>query len=117
MIPLLYECALESAFTAVWCVGASRRVQMRRLRARGFSEGEAVRSRLNSQLPVADKMAKAHVVFWGEGTPASAAGADRTGSFRHEEIAVIKGTVNFTGEAHASRADWRGCPLTNRICH
>ena len=70
MIPLLYECALESAFSNVWCVGASRRTQMNRLRARGFSEEEATQ-RLNSQMPVADKMAKAQIAFWGEGTPAT----------------------------------------------
>lgn len=70
MIPLLYECALEPAFSAVWCVGASRRVQVSRLRARGFSE-EEVAQRLNSQIPVADKMARANLAFWGEGTPAT----------------------------------------------
>lgn len=70
MIPLLYECALEPAFSAVWCVGASRRVQVSRMRARGLSEEEATQ-RLNSQLPVADKMARARVAFWGEGTPAT----------------------------------------------
>ncbi|HEX4139753.1 MAG TPA: dephospho-CoA kinase [Candidatus Methylacidiphilales bacterium] len=70
MIPLLYECALEQAFPAVWCVGASRRVQIRRMRARGLSEQE-VNQRLQSQMPVADKMARAHLAFWGEGTPAT----------------------------------------------
>jgi dephospho-CoA kinase len=70
MIPLLYECALESAFSNVWCVGASQRTQMTRLRARGFS-GEEATQRLNSQMPVADKMAKAQIAFWGEGTPAT----------------------------------------------
>jgi dephospho-CoA kinase len=70
MIPLLYECALEQMFTSVWCVGASRATQVRRLRERGISEDEAL-LRLKSQLPVADKLAKARVVFWGEGTPAT----------------------------------------------
>jgi dephospho-CoA kinase len=70
MIPLLFECALEPAFSAVWCVGASRRVQIRRLTARGLSEEEAAQ-RLASQLPVVEKMARAQVAFWGEGTPAT----------------------------------------------
>jgi dephospho-CoA kinase len=69
MIPLLYECALEPAFSAVWCVGASRPVQMSRLAARGLSEAEAA-GRLASQWPVAEKMARATVAFWGEGAPA-----------------------------------------------
>jgi dephospho-CoA kinase len=70
MIPLLFECALESAFAVVWCVGASRRTQIRRLAARGLSETEAAQ-RLDSQFPVAEKMARAQVAFWGEGTPAT----------------------------------------------
>ena len=70
MIPLLYECALEPAFSAVWCVGASRRAQMKRLTGRGLSGQEAA-DRIASQMPVADKMARSHVAFWGEGTPAS----------------------------------------------
>jgi dephospho-CoA kinase len=70
MIPLLFECELEQMFSAVWCVGASRGVQLERLKARGFSEEEASQ-RLASQMPVAEKMARATVAFWGEGTPGS----------------------------------------------
>jgi dephospho-CoA kinase len=70
MIPLLYECALEMHFRAVWCVGASRATQMDRLRRRGFTEIE-VNQRMDSQLPVAEKMARASIAFWGEGTPAA----------------------------------------------
>lgn len=70
MIPLLFECELESLFSAVWCVGASRASQLRRLKARGLSEAEA-QQRLASQMPVANKMAKSSVAFWGEGTPAA----------------------------------------------
>jgi dephospho-CoA kinase len=57
-------------FRAVWCVGASRATQMDRLRRRGFSEVEADQ-RMDSQLPVAEKMARASIAFWGEGTPAA----------------------------------------------
>ena len=70
MIPLLFECKLESLFATVWTVGATRATQSRRLVARGLTPGEAAQ-RLDSQLPVAEKMSKAHVAFWGEGTPAS----------------------------------------------
>jgi dephospho-CoA kinase len=70
MIPLLFECELEQMFSAVWCVGASRDVQMRRLKARGFSEPES-EARLASQLPVAEKMGRSTIAFWGEGTPAA----------------------------------------------
>ena len=67
MIPLLFECELEKMFSAVWSVGASRTTQMKRLAARGLSETEAAQ-RLASQMPVADKMARSSLVFWGEGT-------------------------------------------------
>ena len=70
MIPLLFECELEQMFSAVWCVGASRVTQMNRLKARGLSETEAAQ-RLASQMPVAEKMARSSIAFWGEGTPAS----------------------------------------------
>lgn len=70
MIPLLFECELEPMFSAVWCVGASRVTQMNRLKARGLSESDAA-LRLASQMPVAEKMARSTVAFWGEGTPAT----------------------------------------------
>jgi len=70
MIPLLFECELEPIFSAVWCVGASRATQMNRLKARGLSEAEAAQ-RLASQMPVAEKMARSTIAFWGEGRPAT----------------------------------------------
>ncbi len=70
MIPLLFECELEKMFSVVWCVGASRTVQFQRLIARGLTEKEASQ-RLASQMPVAEKMTRASIAFWGEGTPAT----------------------------------------------
>ncbi len=70
MIPLLFECELEQMFSAVWCVGASRVTQIHRLKARGFTGVEAAQ-RLASQMPVAEKMSRSTIAFWGEGTPAS----------------------------------------------
>jgi len=70
MIPLLFECKLESLFATIWAVGASRATQLRRLTARRLSPLEAAQ-RLDSQLPVAEKMTRAHFAFWGDGTPAS----------------------------------------------
>jgi dephospho-CoA kinase len=67
MIPLLYECELEAHFRAVWCVGVSRATQLRRLLERGHDAVEAAQ-RVDSQLPVAGKIARASVAFWNEGT-------------------------------------------------
>ena len=73
MIPLLFECELEQMFSAVWCVGASRSVQLERLQARGLTSAEAAQ-RLAGQMPVAVKMARSSLAFWGEGTPAALLG-------------------------------------------
>jgi len=70
MIPLLFECELEQLYSAVWCVGASRATQMRRLEARGLTT-ETAAQRLASQMPVAEKMRRSALAFWGEGTPAA----------------------------------------------
>ena len=70
MIPLLFECELDQLFSAVWCVGASRATQMNRLEARGLT-AEAATQRLASQMPVAEKMRRSALAFWGEGTPAA----------------------------------------------
>jgi dephospho-CoA kinase len=67
MIPLLFECELEKAFTSVWCVGASRSTQLRRLEARGLTSAEAAQ-RIESQMPVSAKMSRSTVAFWNEGT-------------------------------------------------
>jgi dephospho-CoA kinase len=67
MIPLLYECELEKHFVSAWCVGASSATQLRRLVERGLPAGEASQ-RIDAQLPVAAKMARANVAFWNEGS-------------------------------------------------
>ncbi len=70
MIPLLFECDLAPMFSDVWCVGASRPVQVNRLVARGLTPEEAVQ-RIDSQMPIAEKMTRSSLAFWGEGTPAA----------------------------------------------
>jgi dephospho-CoA kinase len=70
MIPLLFECELDRLFSTTWCVGATRATQLRRLQLRGLTEADAAR-RIDSQLPVEQKMARSHVAFWAEGTLAS----------------------------------------------
>jgi dephospho-CoA kinase len=67
MIPLLFECELEKAFPSVWCVGASRATQLRRLESRGLAPDEAAQ-RIESQLPVLLKMSRSAVALWNEGT-------------------------------------------------
>jgi len=67
MIPLLFECELEKGFSVVWCVGASRATQLKRLEARGLSRVES-EQRIDSQMPVAEKLARVARALWNEGS-------------------------------------------------
>ncbi len=64
-IPLLFETGAEAELDAVLCTGCSRATQLERLRARGWSP-EHIAQRIQAQLPVDDKMARAHFVIWTE---------------------------------------------------
>lgn len=62
-MPLLYEEGLDRLCPRVWCVTVPASVQMARLRERdGLSPEEAAR-RIASQLPTAEKAARADVVI------------------------------------------------------
>lgn len=67
-VPLLYECGMEAMFDAVWVVAAPRKTQIARLRERdGLSAGEAAR-RIDAQMPLAEKIARADAVIRTDGS-------------------------------------------------
>lgn len=66
VIPLLFETGVESEFDLVVCVACSSPTQRGRLAARGWTP-EQIEQRNSAQLPVTDKMARAHRVIWSEG--------------------------------------------------
>ncbi|MCS7337688.1 MAG: dephospho-CoA kinase [Verrucomicrobiae bacterium] len=66
IVPLLYEIGAEAEFDAVICVACTERTQYARLRARGWTDRQ-IRQRVQAQLPVEDKMARADFVVWTEG--------------------------------------------------
>ena len=66
VIPLLFETQAEASFDKIICAACSPPSQRERLRARGWS-AEQIRRRIAAQLPVAQKMARAHFVLWTEG--------------------------------------------------
>ena len=66
VIPLLFETAAESHFDKIICVASSATAQHERLAARGWSP-EQIRQRLAAQLPIEQKIARAHFVLWTEG--------------------------------------------------
>lgn len=67
-IPLLFECGMERKFDQIWVVAASRDTQIARIIARdALDEVEACR-RIDSQMPLAQKTARADAVIFTEGT-------------------------------------------------
>lgn len=65
-VPLLFESGMESLVDEIWLVAVPPAVQVARLRSRnGYSEGEAL-ARLRSQMPLEEKLARAHVVIWND---------------------------------------------------
>ena len=66
-VPLLFESGMESMVDEVWVVAVPPAVQVARLRARnGYGETEA-QARLDSQMPLEEKLKRAHVVIWNDG--------------------------------------------------
>lgn len=67
IIPLLYEVGRDRDFPLVACVACSPEVQHQRLRQRGWTEQE-IQRRLAAQLPVEEKIKRAQVVIWNDGS-------------------------------------------------
>lgn len=68
VIPLLFETQAENQFEKIICVACSPASQLERLQARHWSP-EQIQQRIAAQMPVAQKIARAHSVIWSEGTP------------------------------------------------
>jgi dephospho-CoA kinase len=66
-VPLLFEAELEVGFDVVVCVHCSEAVQRGRMAARGLSAEEGA-LRIAAQWPLAEKMRRAHVCLFNEGT-------------------------------------------------
>lgn len=66
VIPLLYETEAQKELDRVICVACSAQTQRERLRDRGWSETE-IEHRIASQMPVSEKLQRAHYVLWTEG--------------------------------------------------
>ena len=68
VIPLLFETRTENQFDRIICAACSPASQRERLAARGWSPEQSCQ-RIASQLPVEQKLARAHFVVWTEGSP------------------------------------------------
>ena len=67
-MPLLYEKGLDALCEAVWCVYLPEEEQLRRLMARDHLGREEAARRVGSQIPVAEKAARANVALDNSGT-------------------------------------------------
>jgi dephospho-CoA kinase len=66
VIPLLFETHAEQEVDTTICIACSPATQRQRLLARGWSV-EQIDQRIQSQLPIEEKMARADCVIWNEG--------------------------------------------------
>jgi len=66
VIPLLFETRAEAEFDTVVCIACSAATQRERLSSRGWA-AEQIQQRISAQMPIADKMFRAHRVVWTEG--------------------------------------------------
>ena len=67
VIPLLFETGAEPAFDKILCVACQPAAQHERLAGRGWTP-EHIRQRINSQMPIEQKITRSQVVIWSEGT-------------------------------------------------
>ena len=65
-IPLLFEKALRNQYDCVICVACSDAVRLARLEQRGLSRDDA-KARMDSQMPLVEKVAKSDYVLWNDG--------------------------------------------------
>jgi len=66
VIPLLFETDAASHFDKVICVACSETARHERLAARGWTARQ-IEARIAAQMPVTEKIARAHFVIWTEG--------------------------------------------------
>lgn len=62
-IPLLFEAGLTHLVTEIWVVSCSAQQQLKRISQRNNLSLEQAQSRINSQLPLAEKVTRADVVL------------------------------------------------------
>lgn len=63
VIPLLFEAGLENLVSEIWVVSCSEEQQKQRLIQRNNLTHEQAANRINSQLPISEKIARADVIL------------------------------------------------------
>jgi dephospho-CoA kinase len=68
-VPLLYEAGMEDWFDVVVVVACSPGVQAARLRGRSGLSAEEAGRLIAAQMPLAEKVRRAHIAIWNDGGP------------------------------------------------
>ncbi|MDZ8187566.1 MAG: dephospho-CoA kinase [Nostoc sp. ChiSLP02] len=63
VVPLLFEAGMTDLVTEIWVVHCSEEQQLKRLIQRNHLDREQAQARIDSQLAIAEKMARANVVL------------------------------------------------------
>ena len=71
VIPLLFEAQMTNLVTEIWVVSCSESQQLQRLMQRNHLTPEQAQSRINSQLSLSEKAARATIVLDNSSTPES----------------------------------------------
>jgi dephospho-CoA kinase len=69
VVPLLFEAGMTDLVTEIWVVSCSPEQQLRRLMERNQLCLEQAQARINSQMPVQEKVARADLVLDNSSTP------------------------------------------------
>ena len=69
VVPLLFEAGMTDLVTEIWVVSCSPEQQLNRLMERDCLSFEQAQARLNNQLPLQEKVARADVVLDNSSTP------------------------------------------------
>lgn len=69
VVPLLFEAGMTDLVTEVWVVGCSPEQQLNRMIKRDQLTQAQAQARINSQLPLSEKLAKADVILDNASTP------------------------------------------------
>ena len=82
-VPLLIECGWHTKVDSVWLVKVPKEVQIQRAMLRDGASEEAVKARIDAQMPLAEKERYADVVI------------DNSGTVENTKIQVIAGLGNM----------------------
>lgn len=69
VVPLLFEAGMTDLVTEIWVVSCSPEQQLRRLMERNQLSLEQAQARINSQMPIQEKVARADFVLDNSSTP------------------------------------------------